>query len=163
MAGVWLVCGFVLAAWPAAAQDFAIDAHLIDRCLAIQDDPMVCVGRQADACIQRNGGGADMIIGVCQENETAVWDATLNRTYAELLRLVQAEQEMDVGYAPNQLTDAVRQMQRSWIKYRDDTCGVALAREMPFGSAAGPAASGCMMRETARQFFQLNYIAGQYR
>lgn len=124
---------------------------------------MACVGRQADACIQRNGNGPDMVIAVCQENEAAFWDDFLNRNYAELLKLVYIEERMDVGYAPNQLSDAVRDMQRAWIVYRDATCGVDLARAQPFGSAAGPATTACMMRETARQVFQLNYIAGQYR
>lgn len=153
-----------LAPVPAVAQDFTVDAHLIDRCLGInQDTPMACVGRQADICIDRNDGGPNMVVAACQEAELAVWDDTLNRTYQELLRLTKAAQVEDVGYAPGQLTDAVRAMQRSWIVYRDATCALDVARAAPFGSAVGPASAGCHMRETARQFFQLNQIAGGYR
>ncbi len=57
----------MLGAMPLAAQDFAIDAHLIDRCLPIQDDPMHCVGREAAACIERNGAGPEMVIAACKE------------------------------------------------------------------------------------------------
>jgi uncharacterized protein YecT (DUF1311 family) len=153
-----------LCAGPAAAQDFRIDPHLIDRCLGINGDtPMACVGTQAQACYDDYGGGPDMVMAACQEAELAYWDGQLNRTYAELLELTRAEQDSDVGYAPNQLTDAARAMQRSWIVYRDATCDLDLARAAPFGSAAGPAITGCLLRETARQVFQLGDIAGQYR
>lgn len=158
--------GLCLALAPtgAIAQDFTIDPHLIDRCLGInQDTPMACVGRQADDCFVRNNGGPNMVLAACQEAELAAWDASLNRVYQELLGLTKAAQAEDVGYAPGQLTDAVRAMQRSWIVYRDATCGLAVARAAPFGSAAGPASNGCHMRETARQFFELNRIAGEYR
>lgn len=154
----------LMVAQPAQADRFAIDPHLIDRCLGINDHtPMACVGRQSDACIERNGGGPNMVVSVCQEAEAEVWDGFLNNVYAELLNLVRAEQDMDVGYTPDQLSDAVRDMQRAWIVYRDATCRVDLARAAPFGSAAGPAINGCLMRETARQYFQLNDIGWGYR
>lgn len=149
---------------PASAQDFSIDAHLIDRCLGINDEtPMRCVGRQADVCIERNGGGADMIISACREAEAEVWDGVLNRTYARVLEHAQAHESGDMGYEPEQLTDALRDMQHAWIAYRDATCGHALARAKPFGSGAGPEISNCTLRETARQVFQLLYIERSYR
>ncbi len=155
---------FIAFAAPAAAQDFSIDPHLIDRCLAINDEtPMRCVGRQADECEQRNGGGADMVISACQAAEAEVWDDILNRTYARVLEHAKAREGWDIGYEQGQLTDAVREMQHAWIAYRDATCGHALARAMPFGSGAGPAESECQLRETARQVFQLQYIERSYR
>ena len=160
----------VLAVWlafaphTAFAQDFVIDGHLIDRCLGINDHtPMACVGRQSDICYDNYGGGANMILATCQEAELAYWDGVLNAAYQSLLALVATEQESDVGYTLNQLTDATRAMQRSWIGYRDATCGLAVAHAMPFGSAAGPASTHCNMRETARQYFQLQQIAGSFR
>ncbi|AKS46621.1 Uncharacterized conserved protein YecT, DUF1311 family [Octadecabacter temperatus] len=149
---------------PSAAQDFNIDPHLIDRCLAINDEtPMRCVGRQADVCAQRNGGGADMVISACLAAEAEVWDGFLNNSYARVLEHAKTHEGMDVGYEQGQLTDAVRDMQRAWIAYRDATCGHALARAMPFGSGAGPAANECQLRETARQVFQLQYVERSYR
>lgn len=147
-----------------SAQDFSIDPHLIDRCLGINlDTPMACVGVQARVCYDDYGGGADMVLGACLEAEAAYWDGALNGVYQELLVLVEQEQNIDVGYQPNQLTDAARAMQRSWISYRDATCGLDLARAYPFGSAAGPASGECLLHETARQYFQLQRIAGTYR
>ena len=68
-----LIALFVAIATPAAAQDFSIDLHLIDRCLAINDETLMrCVGRQADACIERNAGGPDMVITACRSAETEV-------------------------------------------------------------------------------------------
>ena len=159
-----LVIAIIAFAPPATARDFTIDGHLIDRCLAINDEtPMRCVGRQADACVDRNDGGPNMVVSACLENELAFWDAFLNRTYARVLDRAHAEQSMDIGYAPDQLTNAVRSMQRSWLSYRDATCDHELARAMPFGSAAGPAINRCLMRETARQVFQLIDIERSYR
>ena len=155
---------FALTGTSAVAQDFTVDAHLIDRCLGInQDTPMACVGRQADVCYDAHGGGADMVLAACQSAELAFWDGALNAVYQELLTHAARLQDDDIGYGPNQLTDAARAMQRTWIVYRDATCGLDLARAAPFGSAAGPAESGCLMRETARQYFQLQHIVGGYR
>lgn len=149
---------------PAFSQDFRIDPHLIDRCLGINGDtPMACVGTQAQTCFDDYGGGPNMVMAACQEAELAYWDDELNQTYAELVELARDEQSADVGYAPDQLTNAARAMQRSWIVYRDATCDLELARAAPFGSAVGPAITGCLLRETARQVFQLRHIAGQYR
>ena len=151
-------------AFEARAQDFTIDPHLIDRCLAINGEtPMRCVGRQADACILRNDGGPNMVLSACMEAEAAVWDEILNRTFARVLEHARAQEGFDIGYQPDQLTNALRSMQRAWIEYRDATCDHELSRAFPFGSAAGPAANGCLMRETARQVFQLQFIERSYR
>lgn len=155
---------FIAFAAPAAAQDFSIDAHLIDRCLGRHDeDPMFCVGLQADACIERNAGGPDMVISACRDAETVVWDGALNRTYARVLEHAKAHEAGDMGYEPGQLTTALREMQLAWMGYRDATCGHTVERAKPFGSGAGPAISNCALRETARQVFQLNYIERSYR
>ena len=146
------------------AQNFKIDPHLIDRCLGInQDTPMFCVGTQALACYDDYGGGADMVLSACFEAEQGFWDGALNRLYQEVLVLAKREESDDLGYQPNQLTDAARKMQRSWIAYRDATCGLDLARAYPYSSAAGPALGECLVRETARQYFQLQRIARTYR
>ena len=155
---------FSLFAASAFAQDFRIDALLIDRCLGSnQDAPMACVGKQARVCYDDYGGGADMVVGACKGAELAFWDKALNAAYKDLQVLVRKEQEMDVGYNPDQLTDAARAMQQSWIFYRDATCWLDVSRAYPFGSAASPASSGCELRETARQYFQLQDIAAGYR
>lgn len=162
----FLVLSFFVALFsgPAAADQFDIDPHLIDRCLAINDEtPMRCVGRQADACAQRNGDGANMVLSVCLENESKFWDGFLNQTYARLLDAAITREDADIGYNPESLVDAVRDMQRSWIAYRDATCHHAFVFARPFNSAIGPAINECVMRETARQVFQLQTLERMYR
>ena len=149
-------------AGPLAAQDLAIDGHLIDRCLPIRDDPMTCVGMQADACVTRNGGGADMILAACLGAEAAFWDGALNEAYADLQRLARDRQAQDLGYGPDALVLALRDMQRAWIGYRDARCANAAAIAAPFGSAAGPASAECLMTETARQYFVLRGMRRDY-
>ena len=153
-----------LIALPVVAQDFSVDAHLIGQCVAANPDtPMVCVGQQSHVCYDDYGGGADMVLTACFEAEQAFWDAGLNRVFQELLVLAKREEHGDNGHQPNQLTDAARKMQRSWITYRNDTCGLDLARAIPFMSGAGPVLAECFARETARQYFQLERITGTYR
>jgi len=148
----------------ASAQDFSVDERLIDRCVAANPDtPTVCVGQQSRVCYDDYGGGADMVLTACFEAEQAYWDKALNRVYQELLVLAKREEDDDYGLQADQLTDAARQMQRSWIAYRDDTCGLDLARAYPFMSGAGPVLGECLARETARQYFQLERIAGSFR
>lgn len=140
---------------PAAAQDSTVDPHRIDRCLGAHPDwPMLCAGREADACVERYGGGSDMVVSACLGAEAEVWDESLNAAYSDVMALARARQTWDGPlYQPNSLTDALRGMQRAWIAYRDATCDHALALVAPFGSAAGPAGTECTMRETARQYF----------
>ena len=155
---------FIALAASAAAQDFSIDAHSIDRCLGRHElNPMFCVGLQADVCTERNAGGPDMVITACRSAETEFWDGVLNRTYARVLEHAKAHEAGDMGYEPGQLTTAVREMQLAWINYREATCLHTAERAMPFGSGAGPAISSCVLRETVRQVFQLQYIERSYR
>ncbi len=104
-----------------------------------------------------------MVQAACQWSEHEFWDGALNQVYEDLLEFTARKEADDDHYEQNQLTDPLRKMQRTWIAFRDATCGFALAGAKPFGSASGPVESRCMMRETARQYFQLQNIAGGYR
>ncbi len=153
--------GAVLAT-PVAAQDFSVDDHLIDRCIAVHDNPMICVGREAEECVLRNGGGPNMVLTACFEAETAVWDDGLNEAYRHLVTLAKDREGWDVGYEEGVLVDALRDMQRAWIDYRDASCDNAAALTAPFGSAAGPAITKCLMFHTARQYFVLRGLRQDY-
>ena len=132
MKRVAILLGVAMAA-PLAAQEIAIDGHRIDRCLAIHEEPALCVGREAYDCIVRNGGGADMVIAACQEAEGMFWDRALNEAYGDLLRLARGREASDAGDRPGALVHGLREMQRAWIAYRDATCNAAMARARPFG------------------------------
>ncbi len=147
---------------PCFAQDFSIDEHLIDRCFPLHDDPMRCVGRQAYECILRNGGGPNMVLGACYQAEAEVWDRFLNNAYRETMALAKAREEMDLGYDAGALTDALRDMQRAWIEFRDARCGNVIAIAKPFGSQVSAVSSQCKMEETARQYFVLRGLRQDY-
>ncbi|SFS06509.1 lysozyme inhibitor LprI family protein [Yoonia litorea] len=156
------VLTFLVLAAPAAAQEFTVDAHIIDRCRAIQEDPMVCVGREADRCTQEHGGGADMMLAACTFAEAEAWDDSLNAAYRELQRLAREREDWDVGYESGALLIGLRDMQRAWITYRDAVCANAVALAKPFGSAAGVAEAECLLEETAQQFIKLNQMRWDY-
>lgn len=147
---------------PVQAQHFTVDAHMIDRCLPVHDSPMSCVGIAADTCVENYGGGPNMVHAACIDAEFAYWDGALNSAYAHILGLARERETMDLGYAPESLVNALREMQRSWIVYRDATCHHMVALDTPFGSAAGLSYAECMMFETARQNFVLRDLRFAY-
>ena len=86
----------------------------------------------------------------------------LNAAYAQLLAEAEgtdAEMKTLGSAAPAQVP-ALREMQRSWIAFRDAACGYEASR-WGGGSGAGPAASACVMELTARQALRLIAYAGQ--
>lgn len=157
------MCTIVMASASSAwAQDFVVDGHWIDRCLGVQDNPMICVGQAAHDCAQKNGGGTNIVLGACHEAEAAFWDRALNEAYQHLLRLARDREGQDLGYAPDNLQIALQEMQLAWIGYRDASCGNAIALAAPFGSAAGPAYHSCVSEHTARQHFILRGLRRDY-
>ena len=123
---------------------------------------MVCVGRAAQTCADNHGAGPNMVYAACFEAEAAYWDAALNDAYNDLKGLAADRQSWDVGYQPDALVTALRDMQRAWITYRDATCANAVAIAAPFGSAAGPAGAECRVVQTARQYFVLRGMRQDY-
>lgn len=152
----------VLVALPAAAQDVTIDGHWIDRCLAIQDDPMRCVGRATETCVESSTSAAMSVEADCMGAELAIWDASLNDAYRGLQRLAVEREGWDVGYPQGSLTGALRDMQRAWIGYRDASCDHARVLASPYGSEVGRAVTECLMFQTARQNFVLRDMRFDY-
>ena len=149
-----------------SAQDFSIDPLLIDRCRADNaGNPMDCVGSQMQACFDSYGAGPNIVLSACMEAEAIYWDAALNDTYSHVLELARAEESDPQGLyvTPEALSSSLRGVQRAWISYRDAVCDYEVALAMPFGSAVGPAANGCIMRETARQVFELERMARGFK
>lgn len=142
----------------AVAQDFTIDPHLIDRCLPVVDNQMQCVGQQAYDCIHRNGGGPNMVLGACYEAEAEVWDDWLNSTNKGLIATARDLEASDSGWDPGSLVDTLREMQIAWIAYRDATCAQEMALAKPFGSRVSSVSALCRLRETARQYFELQRV-----
>ena len=68
----------------------------------------------------------------------------------------------DNGWEPGALVGALRELQRSWIEYRDASCANAAALAKPFGSRVSAATAFCHMEETAKQYFVLRGLREDY-
>lgn len=115
-----------------------------------------CVGRAAQACMMTPGG--DTTIGMidCLDGERGYWDARLNAAYAERLTAAgdQDRELRDRGSAAASIEDRLRDMQRTWIAFRDAACLYEQSQWMG-GTGGGPATMACHMQETARQALKL--------
>lgn len=115
-----------------------------------------CVGRSAQTCMSRPGG--DTTIGMidCLKGEGDYWDTRLNAAYNKKLSAARKEDASmtSIRATVASLADALRNMQRSWIAYRDAACLYEQAQWMG-GTGGGPATMTCHMHETARQALKL--------
>jgi uncharacterized protein YecT (DUF1311 family) len=111
-----------------------------------------CVGKSAQACMETDGGDTTFGMGVCLEGEWKLWDKRLNQAYTKRLKEAKkTDAEMQSIKATVQsMEDALRQMQRAWITFRDGACLYEVSKWQG-GTGSGPAGMACMMQETARQ------------
>jgi len=107
-------------------------------------------------CIETPDGYTTVGMSFCADQETRYWDARLNAAYRELMAFetgIDAEMA-ELGAAAPSLSEALREMQRAWITYRDATCRYE-ASQFGGGTGAGPAATQCAMRLTGEQALEL--------
>ena len=135
----------LLLATPAAAQDLVYDDQTTLSCLEGAEDPGAkqdCIGASSNACMdQTEGGSSTPVMGGCLEQEQKFWDDRLNTVYGELRS----------SYADRpDVSEALRDMQRAWISYRDARCDY-IGTQWSGGTGMGPAIIGCMMEATAEQ------------
>ncbi|MDU8910534.1 lysozyme inhibitor LprI family protein [Aestuariicoccus sp. MJ-SS9] len=144
-------------ALPAMAQEMTFSFTATEECLASEGTFGECVGASADACMQSNAGGYTTVgMGYCLEQEWQAWDGLLNLHYGEVraaARAVDAEMRELGSSAPSQ-ADALRDMQRAWIAFRDAKCDYERSL-WGGGTGGGPATLSCLMQETARQALYL--------
>lgn len=146
----------VLAA-PAAAQDLVFSPQATESCLASDVDYRDCVGRSADACMQDTPGGwSTVAMGGCLDREYAWWDDRLNTSYRFAMAHARKTDAENAGYGPSQV-DALREMQRAWIPFRDRKCDWARS-QWGGGTGGGPAAIECLLRETADQTWYIESV-----
>lgn len=144
------VLGLSLA--PLAAQDLTFDPAPLDACLADISDGVQssdCIGRASSACMEQPMGETTPGMGFCLNAEYEIWDAKLNEAY-QSLRAQYQEQDADRFEGAPSLADALRDMQRGWIGYRDARCEFEAA-QWAGGTGASPAYLGCIMQVTADQ------------
>lgn len=129
------------------------DAELMTACMdgrAGDATAADCVGAASNACMENEEGGETTIgMARCAARETAWWDGQLNVHYASL----------EETLAPELFT-ALRDAQRSWIAYRDASCGFEYELWSE-GTIRATILAGCMLDETAKRAQTLErYTAG---
>jgi uncharacterized protein YecT (DUF1311 family) len=114
-------------------------AARLDR--AVKEAPglaVSCIGVIADPCQSEPDGQSNLGTAQCYDREAAVWDERLNQNYKKRL------DDAEPAYR-----DALKNMERAWIAYRDAKCGSISVGEP--GSISVPETAICMLDETARQ------------
>ncbi len=162
--GAKLVALALGCAAPAAAQDLVFDTGGTLSCIeTAPGDGRTCIGRSAEACMKATPGGYSTVgMGGCLDRELSFWDDRLNEVYRALRADERAEDEErsgEFGYVSR--AEALRDMQRAWIAWRDATCDYERA-QWGGGTGGGPATAGCLMRLTGEQALYLARMRGSY-
>jgi uncharacterized protein YecT (DUF1311 family) len=97
-----------------------------------------------------SGGYSTVAMTGCLDREIGFWDRMLNATYKTALERAAESDAANAGMnAPSQ-QEALRDMQRAWIPFRDASCAYARS-QWGGGTGGGPAALACYLDLTARQ------------
>ena len=119
-----------------------------------------CIGVSANVCINATPDGQTTYgMGGCLELELRFWDDILNINYQKgrnRARAMDSEMQQPGTNLPS-LDQALRDMQRAWIPYRDATCDFERG-QWGGGTGAGPAMLACMLRLTGEQALYLNEV-----
>ncbi|MEM8841368.1 MAG: lysozyme inhibitor LprI family protein [Pseudomonadota bacterium] len=149
---------------PTMANDIRYSDDATLACLAGQSGAaaMACAGRAARACTEATPAGSTTIgIAQCTEAELKFWDTRLNAAYSKLVKRAKAR-DADLGGPPEgPIFLALRDMQRAWITFRDNSCEYERVHYHG-GTIAGLVWVNCTMTITARQALNLEAdVAGQ--
>lgn len=149
------------------AQELIFDMHQTLSCIQAAPTGAAardCIGASANACMNATDmGGTTVGMGGCIDSELTYWDDRLNASYGSLRakdRSEDAEFGGSAGYASQ--AEALRDMQRAWIVWRDATCDYERA-QWGGGTGGGPATLGCLLRLTAEQALYLETMMVEYR
>ncbi len=145
----------------ASADDLArFTPRATETCLAamVEDqNPTSCIGASANVCMETTEGGWSTYgMSQCLDQELQYWDARLNTSYKTVRAKRKAtDAEMaELGSAAPSQGDALKNMQRAWISYRDATCDYERS-QWGGGTGGGPATVSCLMYMTAEQALYL--------
>ncbi|WP_299350040.1 lysozyme inhibitor LprI family protein [uncultured Shimia sp.] len=141
---------------PASAQDLAFSAETTEACFSEEreggDAFGKCVGIAADACMEQPGGYSTVGKSTCFDHERRFWDDRLNAAYKQVRAEAKAmDAEMaEIGSSAPRQAEALRDMQRAWITFRDAKCNYERSL-WGGGTGGGPATLACLVYETAQQ------------
>ncbi|WP_265499443.1 lysozyme inhibitor LprI family protein [Paracoccus beibuensis] len=130
-----------LSAAPAFAQG-GFDPAPVSDCLAAEGG-RDCIGLAARACMEGEGSQTTLGMNQCYADERDLWDGRLNDAFGSAMQTL-----------PPVRAEALREMQRAWIGYRDAACAYDAAR-YDGGSLAGTVRLQCQMQLTAEQALRL--------
>lgn len=154
-----LIIALTLMASEAVAQDdIVFHTALVQQCFdkaRAYGGSDSCIGSAADLCMEQNEGGYSTYgMSYCISLEAEWWDEMLNFEYSRVLsEAAFLDGELSEGLPS--VVEALREMQRAWITYRDASCAFEAA-QWGGGTGAGPAYNGCVMRLTAEQAITLS-------
>lgn len=148
-----LALALMLLPAPGLAQELVFDIAPVEACIRAGGGES-CAGKASERCIEATPGGYTTVgMGACADRERAYWDGWLNAVYQQLYAKLAAQDAQVPSYAPKE-AEALREMQRAWIGFRDAKCGYEAA-QWGGGTGAGPASVNCHLHETARQMLYL--------
>lgn len=133
------------------------------QCVARAAEPQarqLCIGTSADVCMADTPGGySTYAMGGCLSLELDDWDARLNAAYQQAR--TEAARQDKAEPMPYPRAEALRDMQRAWIPFRDATCSYEAA-QWGGGTGATPAFLGCLLRLTGQQalYLELGGVGG---
>ncbi|WP_332711879.1 lysozyme inhibitor LprI family protein [Pelagibacterium mangrovi] len=157
-----ILTALLIASVPAAAQDTPTftpeDAELMTACIDGLADPELskanpdevrpqtnCIGAASNPCMENEEGGYSTIgMAECVGRETNWWDSQLNVHYASL------EETLDAD-----LFASLRDAQRSWLAYRDASCGFEYELWSE-GTIRTLVYAGCILDSTAQRAYALS-------
>lgn len=137
------------------ASSLSVDAARVRECFVQMGQEGVgnCIAEAANLCQERDGGSTTLGIVACLQAETEVWDDLLNAQYLEL-RDSMRQQDQEWPELGISRAEALRDVQRAWIAFRDAECGYAYARYQG-GTIRNVVAASCVLEETARRALTL--------
>lgn len=142
-----------LLAGPAFAQDGLVFSPVATETCLMQIGGDQCIGLSANLCMEVSEGGISTYgMGGCLSMEADYWDARLNAAYQTRLQYAK-ENDADLNLVQSQ-AEALRDMQRAWIAYRDARCGYEYSLWQG-GTGGGPASVACFMQLTGEQALYL--------
>ena len=148
-----------------AQEEMVFSPAVTEACLfdmAEGADPATCVGASANACMDSFPGGSTTPgMAGCFFEESKYWDGRLNASYKKVKAKAEAiDTEMqEIGSSAASQADALRDMQRAWITFRDKTCEYEYSL-WGGGTGGGPAINACHMHMNAKQALYLESLEG---
>ncbi|MEM6695572.1 MAG: lysozyme inhibitor LprI family protein [Pseudomonadota bacterium] len=161
----WVTIFMCFLALPAAAQELQFSPSNTEACLEAATslaEREACIGASASLCMELTEGGYSTVgMSACSNMELMWWDDRLNAVYRALRSQKRREDSESAGFpgAPDQV-QALLEMQRAWITFRDTTCWFERSL-WGGGTGGGPAAVSCLMMQTGRQSLYLEeFLSG---